>query len=87
MEETMNFLEPKPRRESKVTWNISEQTKAAVKYYAEYTGYTEEEVVDICLIQLRDDPKFLEWLQTKRRNKRALSQIFDETQTEEQDIG
>ena len=83
----MNFLEPKPRRESKVIWNLSEQTKATVKYYAEYTGYTKEEVVDKYLIQLRDDPKFLEWLQNKRRNKRALAQIFDETQTEEQDIG
>lgn len=83
----MKYIEPKPRLGSKAIWNVSEQTKATVKYYAEYTGYSEDEVVDQFLIQLRDDPNFLEWIQNKRRNKRALAQIFNESPTEEEDIG
>jgi hypothetical protein len=83
----MKYIEPKPRLECKTNWNVSEQTKATVKYYAEYTGFTENEVVEQYLIQLRDDPNFLEWLHNKRRNKRALSQIFNDTHTEEEEIG
>ncbi|BAU29323.1 hypothetical protein DFP93_11643 [Aneurinibacillus soli] len=83
----MKFIEPKPRLEQKSTWHVSEQTKATVKYYAEYTGYSEDEVVDQFLLQLRDDPKFLEWLQSKRRNKRAFSQMFADAKTEGEQIG
>jgi len=33
-----------------------------VKYYAEYTEYTENQVVDMFLKELLKDNKFLEWV-------------------------
>lgn len=41
----MQFIEPKKRLKKKVDWRISEHTKSTVKIYAEYTGYTEDEIV------------------------------------------
>lgn len=83
----MEFIKPKQTLGSKVIWSVSDQTKALVKYYAEYTGYSQDEVVDTFLKNLLKDQDFMEWIQSKRRNKRALSQIFPETETEEQVIG
>lgn len=72
----MEYIKPKNLGGHKVKWNISTQTSAVVKYYAEYTGYTEDEIVDMYLMQLRDDPDFKTWLSKKRRNVRAMSQIY-----------
>ncbi|GKU83450.1 hypothetical protein [Niallia sp. NCCP-28] len=73
----MKFIEPKNKRAEKVDWKISERTRSIVKYYAEYTDFTEEEVVDEFLLNLLDDKKFLKWVEGKRYNKRILTQIFD----------
>jgi hypothetical protein len=83
----MEYIEPKPKLGSKVVWTVSDNVKSVVKYYAEYTGYTEDEIVDTYLSQLRDDPKFKEWLLGKRRNKRAISQVFPSVAREVEDIG
>jgi hypothetical protein len=83
----MEFIKPKQPLGSKVTWSISDQTKALVKYYAEYTGYSQDEVVDTFLKNLLKDEEFMKWIYSKRRNKRALAQIFPENETEGQVIG
>ncbi len=76
----MEFIKPKPVAQgTKTTWNLSPCTRAVVRYYAEYTGYTEDEVVDQFLYQLCKDPDFENWLKQKRRNKRALAQIYGDT--------
>lgn len=80
----MKFIEPKNKRRESVDWRISEQTRYIVKYYAEYTEFTEEEVVDEFLKNIVDDEKFIEWIDSKRFNKRILSQIRD---VKEEDIG
>ena len=71
----MQFIEPKKRLEKKVDWRISEHTKSTVKIYAEYTGYTEDEIVDKFLKNLLDDENFIEWINQKRRNKRIVQQL------------
>jgi hypothetical protein len=81
----LKFIEPKIKRAEKVNWKISERTRSIVKYYAEYTEFTEEEVVDEFLLNLLDDKKFLKWVEGKRYNKRILAQIFDTE--EDADIG
>ncbi|MDX5476017.1 MAG: hypothetical protein LPK00_10835 [Bacillaceae bacterium] len=81
----MKFIEPKNKRAEKVDWKISERTRSIVKYYAEYTEFTEEEVIDEFLLNLLDDKKFLKWIEGKRYNKRILAQIFDTE--EDADIG
>lgn len=83
----MQYIKPKEKLDVKPNWSVSEQTKNIVKHYAQYTGYTEDEVVDMFLKNLRDDPGFIEWLKNKRRNKRAISQIFSDTDEEEENIG
>jgi hypothetical protein len=49
-ETRMNFIKPKNKNVEKVDWLLSERTRAIVKYYAEYTEYSESEVVDKLLI-------------------------------------
>ncbi|WP_031534983.1 MULTISPECIES: hypothetical protein [unclassified Bacillus (in: firmicutes)] len=71
----MHFIEPKKRLEKKADWRVSEHTKLTVKHYAEYTGYTEDEVVDMFLKNLLDDQNFIDWINRKRRNKRIVQQL------------
>jgi hypothetical protein len=73
----MKFIEPKKKRADKVDWKISERTRSIVKYYAEYTEFTEDEIIDEFLLNLLNDKKFLKWVEGKRYNKRILAQIFD----------
>lgn len=72
----MQFIEPKNRLEKKVDWRVSGHTQAIVKFYTEFTGYTEDEVVDQFLKNLLDDKKFIEWANNKRRNKRIFQKMF-----------
>lgn len=80
----MKFLKPKNKNCEPVDWKISEQTRYIVKYYAEYLEFTEEEVVDEFLKNIIDDKDFVEWVESKRFNKRILSQIRN---VKEEDVG
>jgi hypothetical protein len=81
----IRFIEPKNKRAEKVGWKISERTRLIVKYYAEYTEFTEDELVDEFLLNILNDKKFLKWVEGKRYNKRILAQIFD--MEEDESIG
>jgi hypothetical protein len=83
----MEYIQPKNTGKRKVSWNVSTNTFAVVKYYAQYTGYSEDEVVDRFLVQLRDDPQFKAWLRKQRRNKRAIAQIYGDSVVKEENIG
>jgi hypothetical protein len=71
----MKFIKPKNRNADKVNWELSEHTRAIVKYYAEYTEYTEDEVVEIIMLNLLDDEGFIKWVESKRNNKRIIQQL------------
>jgi hypothetical protein len=71
----VKFIQPKGKSRKRTTWSVSEQTKAIVKYYAQYTEYTEDEVVDIFLQNILLDVDFMKWIENKRYNKRILEQI------------
>lgn len=58
-----------------VDWKISEHSRAIVKYYAEYTEFTESEVVDEFLKELLKNDGFIEWVKSKRSNKRMVNQL------------
>ncbi|MED3745618.1 hypothetical protein I6J18_22845 [Peribacillus psychrosaccharolyticus] len=73
----MKFIELKNKRAEKVGCKISERNRSIVKYYTEYTEFTEEEVVDEFLLNLLDNKKFLKCVEGKRYNKRILAQLFD----------
>lgn len=72
----MKFIEPKEELGKKVDWKISDHTRAIVKYYSEYTGFDENEVVDRFLKNLIEDERFLDWINSKRRKKRMLQQLM-----------
>lgn len=79
----MEFIKPKPKIGTKTNWSVSERTKSIVKYYAEYTGYSEDEAVDRFLTNILKDEEFNTWINNKRRKKRIMSQIFPEQNKEE----
>ncbi|WP_047984604.1 hypothetical protein [Ornithinibacillus californiensis] len=81
----MEFIEPRNINADKVDWLISERVRAIVYYYAEYTEYTESDVVDKLLLNILDDKKFIEWIKDKRNNKRIIKQVNLEHLIEEKE--
>lgn len=71
----MRFIQPKKQNLQKVTWALPDKTIAIVKHYAEYTGYTEEEVLSEFLNNILDDKEFINHIGTKRNNKRILKDL------------
>lgn len=72
------FIEPKNKQKKQVKWKISDRTRSIVKYYSEYTEFTEEEIVDEFLTNILLDESFMEWIENKRYNKRIYEQIYGE---------
>lgn len=70
----MKYLPPK--RAAKVNWQISDQSRAIVEYYAKHSGYSEDDVVDFFLKNLLGDPAFARFLKSQRRTKRLVDRIF-----------
>lgn len=76
MSEPLEFIQPKNKNAKGVDWKISERTRSLVAYYAEYSEYSEEEVVDEFLQRnLIKDVQFIEWIESRRNNKRMLKTI------------
>lgn len=78
----MEFIKPKQKLGSKVTWQVSDRTKSIVKYYAEYTGLSEDEVVDLFLTNILKDQDFNKWINDRRRKTRIMKQLFPDKQSE-----
>ncbi len=68
----MKYIQPKTDKR-KVTFSLSQRTSQILSLYAKYTKYTEDEVVDMFLLNLSEDVKFLEWAQRQRNNKRIIA--------------
>jgi len=83
----MNFIKPKNKNVEKVDWLLSERTRAIVKYYAEYTEYSESEIVDKFLLNILEDKDFIAWIEKKRNNRRIVKQLELEHSLEEDVIG
>lgn len=79
----MDFIKPKARMGTKTNWSVSDRTKSIVKYYAEYTGLSEEEVVDQFLTNILKDEDFNNWINSRRRKTRITKQLFPDQNTEE----
>ncbi|MBQ6446860.1 MAG: hypothetical protein IJJ10_05270 [Bacillus sp. (in: Bacteria)] len=83
----MNFIKPKNKNVEKVDWLLSERTRAIVKYYAEYTEYSESDIVDKFLLNILEDKDFIGWIEKKRNNRRIVKQLELEHSLEEDVIG
>ncbi|MDP4083495.1 MAG: hypothetical protein Q8934_02660 [Bacillota bacterium] len=83
----MKFIKPKNNKAENVDWLISERVRNIVKIYAEYTGYTESEVVDTLLLNILGDKDFLKWIENRRNNRRIVKQLEIEHLVELNQIG
>jgi hypothetical protein len=72
---SLKFIEPLYKNAEAVDWHISERVRNVVKYYSEYTEHTEADIVDAFLLNLLEDEKFLEWIKSRRSNKRIAQQL------------
>ncbi|WP_210607882.1 hypothetical protein [Priestia flexa] len=71
----MKFLKPKKLNAEKVDWLVSEQVRAIIKNYAEYTEYSESDIINMVLLDLIEDRDFIEWVAAKRNNKRLIKEL------------
>ena len=71
----MRFIQPKNRKMQKVSWELPDKTIAIVRHYAEYTGYSEEEVLETFLDNILEDPQFIQHIEARRNNKRILKDL------------
>lgn len=71
----LKFIEPKNLKTSKVNWSLPQKTIRLVEHYAEYTGYSEEEVLARFLDNLLLDENFKEHIKKKRNNRRILKDL------------
>lgn len=83
----MKFIKPKNNNAANVDWVISERVRNIVKHYAEYTEYSESEVVDTILLNLLDDKEFIKWIESRRNNRRIVKQLEIEDLVETNKIG
>jgi hypothetical protein len=83
----MKFIKPKNDNAENVDWLVSERVRNLVKTYAEYTEYTESEIVNRFLLNLLDDGDFIEWIENKRNNRRIVKQLEIEDLVGDDKIG
>lgn len=72
----MDFIKPKNNNKENVSYKVSRKTKLIVEYYAKYTEYEEDEVVDMFLQNILKDSDFVEWLNSRRSKKKINEIIF-----------
>lgn len=92
----MDFIKPKNANKERVSWRISNRTKLIIDYYAKYTGYEVDEIVDIFMKNALKDEDFIKWLKNRRSKKKINEIIFgisdneqaigDDVETEEDDF-
>ena len=71
----LKFIEPKNLKTSKVNWSLPQKTIRLVEHYAEYTGYSDEEIVARFLDNLLLDENSKEHIKKKRNNRRILKDL------------
>jgi len=72
----MDFIKPKNTNKENVSYKVSRKTKLIVEYYAKYTEYEVDEVVDMFLQNILKDSDFVEWLNSRRSKKKINEIIF-----------
>lgn len=83
----MKFIKPKNNNAEQVEWLIAERVRNLVKNYAEYTEYTESEIVNQFLLNLLEDKDFIAWIENRRNNRRIIKQLEIEDLVDEEKIG
>lgn len=75
----MKPIKPKFDNTVKMEVHIAKKTKEILAQYAKYTKYSESQIIDILACEIiEDDNEFVEWLKSRRFNKKAYNFIFDD---------
>jgi len=72
----MKPIKPKYTSLVKAEFKISDRSKEIIKQYAEYTKFSESEIVEKLISDIMDDESFVEHLKGKRYLKKIKSVIF-----------
>lgn len=77
--EFMKPIKPKYKDTVKVGWKISRRSKQIISQYAKYTKYDEDEIIDNLIKDIIEDKDFVEWLKSRRFQKKILDVILEGT--------
>ncbi len=75
----MGVIKPKNKLTNKMNFQISKESAEILKQYAMYTGYGENELIDMILNKLLFDNEFRSWA-NERRDKKKILGIIDSAQ-------
>jgi len=75
----MKPIKPKYTSLVKAEFNISDRSKEIIKQYANYTKFSESEIVDRLITEIMDDTDFVIHLKEKRYNRKINNIIFQNT--------
>ena len=73
----MKYIKPKKENKKKVSLELSTRTLSILEYYSKYTQYSQEEILDMFLLNLLEDTDFIEWVNKQRYNKKILASLYD----------
>lgn len=77
----MKPVKPRYTDTVKVEWRIPKKSKQIISLYADYTKYSEEELISKAIGEILEDKSFIEWLKNKRYQKR-IKGILSEAKLE-----
>ncbi len=66
----MKFIKPKYVNVEPVEYKLSERTRKLVSHYANYTGLTDNQVLEEFLQNILEDDDFIEHIKSMRNNIR-----------------
>lgn len=72
----MKPIKPKFANLVEVKLNISDRSSEILKRYAEYTKFTESEIIERLIAEIMDDTTFVSYLMGKRNRKKIDNLIF-----------
>ena len=78
----MKPIKPKYIDTVKTDWRISKRSKQIISQYAKYTKYDEDEIIDRLISDILVDNDFIEWLKTRRYQKKIQGVIFEDSENE-----
>lgn len=78
----MKPIKPKYIDTIKADWRISKRSKQIINQYSKYTKYDEDEIIDKLITEILVDNDFIEWLKTRRYQKKIQGVIFEDSRTE-----
>lgn len=79
----MDYIKPKNLNKKTVKLELSSRSVSILEYYSRYTEYSQDEILDMFLLNLLDDEMFIEWINKQRYNKKILALLYNQRIDEE----